>query len=177
MIRYSHVSLIILCDTVAEADAVTAHLGVKPVGVRESKSQSWSKKEGHAEKISWSWMLDSPKSHNDADVPERLWSLAEAIEPFADKLRTLNSKHKPWVDVLYHNTPQHPHGITGEFHWFRMPVEIMRRFSSWDLEISYEVFWFNHPDWVTPQRRSWLSRLFPPVAKGPSSVASPKPAG
>jgi len=43
MIRYSHVSLIVLCDSLAEADAVTKHLGVKPSRVRENKSDSWTK--------------------------------------------------------------------------------------------------------------------------------------
>jgi len=158
MIRYSHVSLIITCDTTAEADAITAHLGVQPSRIRESKLQSWSKEKGRGEMISWSWMFDSPKGHTEADVPERLWTLAEAIEPFAERLRTLKSPHKPWVDVIYHNTPQHPHGVTGEFHWFRMPVEIMRRLSNWDLSVSYEVFWFDHPDWVRPQRKGWFDR-------------------
>ena len=139
---------------------------MQPSRVKESKSQSWSKEEGHREKVSWSWMLDSPKSHTDADVPERLWALAEVIEPFAERLRTLKSSHKPWVDVIYHNTPQHPHGITGEFHWFRMPVEVMRRFSGWELSISYEVFWFDHPDWVRPKARGWLGRLFQKFQRG-----------
>jgi hypothetical protein len=159
MIKYSHVSLIILCDTAAEAEAITAHLGIPPTRLRESKLRSGNKEKGLTEKISFSWMLDSPKSHTDADVPERLSALADAIEPINERLHTLKSLHKPWVDVVYHNTPQHSRGITGEFHWFRMPAEIMRRFSSWDLSISYEVFWFNHPDWEQPKRAGLLSRF------------------
>jgi hypothetical protein len=166
MIRYSHVSLVVLCDTAAEADAVTTHLGVQPTRIRESKAQSWCPKGGHGEKVSWSWTFDSPKSHTEADVPERLWTLAEAIAPFAERLRTLKSAREPWVDVVYHNTPQHPHGITGEFHWFRMPVEIMRRFSVWDLSISYEVFWFDHPDWVSPKRSGWFRRFSQWIRRG-----------
>jgi len=159
MIRYSHVSLIVLCETVAEADAVTAHLGIQPTRIHESTTQSWSMKEGPAEKVSWSWTFDSPKSQTEADVPERLWALAEAIAPFAERLRTLKSAHRPWVDIVYHTTPQHPDGITGEFNWFTMPAEMMRRFSDWDLSISYEVFWFDHPDWVRPKRLGWFSRF------------------
>src|SRR5258705_9178586 len=107
MIRYSHVTLKILCDSAAETEAVTAQLGVQPSRIRESKSHSWSKEKGHAEKISWSWMLDSPKSHNEADLPERLWLLTEAIQPFAGRLQTLKPSHKPWVDIIFHNTPQY----------------------------------------------------------------------
>ena len=166
MIRYSHVSLIVLCDTSAEADAVTAHLGVRPTQIRESKAQGWGPKEGHTEKVSWSWTFDSPKSHTEADVPERLWILSEAIAPFAERLRPLKSAHKPWIDVIYHNTPQHPHGITSEFHCFRMPVKIMRRFSDWDLSISYEVFWFDHPEWVRPKHSGWFRRFIQRFQKG-----------
>jgi hypothetical protein len=172
MIRYSHVSLIILCETAAEAEAITVHLGVQPSRVRESKSQSWSKEKGRAELISWCWMLDSPKSHTDADVPERLWKLAEVVEPIAEQLRTLKSAHKPWVDVVYHNTPQHPHGITGEFNWLRMPVETMRRFSNFDLSISYEVFWFDHPDWKKPKQPGLFSRFIQRFQRLQSSTSS-----
>jgi hypothetical protein len=104
MIRYSHVSLIIICDTEPELEAVTAHLGVDPSRTRTDKAHSWGPQDGAAELISYSWVLDSPLTHEDADVPERLSELAEAIEPFAERLKTLKSKHKPWVDVLFHNT-------------------------------------------------------------------------
>jgi hypothetical protein len=159
MIRYSHVSLIILCDTAAEADAVTAHLGIQPTRIRESKFQSWSQKEGKSEKVSWRWTFDSPKNHTEAEVSERLWTLAEAIAPFSERLRTLKSSHKPRVDIIYHNTPQHPQRISGEFHWFRMDAQTMRRFSDWDLSISYEVFWFDHPDSVRLKLPSWFTRF------------------
>ncbi len=50
-------------------------------------------------------------------------------------------------DILYHITPQHARGVTGEFDWFRMPAELMRRYGAWDLDVSYESIWFDHPDW------------------------------
>ena len=166
MIRYSHVSLIVLCDTAAEADAVTAHLGVQPTRIRESKSHSWSPKDGHSEKISWSWTFDSPKSHTEADVPERLWTLAEAIQPFAERLQTLKSSHKPWIDIIYHNTPQYPRGVKGEFHLLMLPAEIMRSYSAWDLMITFEVFWFDHPDWVSPATVGRFGRVLRRMKKG-----------
>jgi hypothetical protein len=170
MIKYSHASLIILCDTAAEAEAITAHLGVQPTRVRESKLKSGNKEKGRTEKASYSWMLDSPKSHTDADVPERLSALTDAIEPIGERLHALKSVHKPWVDIVYHVTPQYPYGITGEFHRFQMPAEMMRRFSSWDLSISYEVFWFNHPDWVSPKHAGWLSRFVQSLSGSNKSV-------
>jgi len=167
MILYSHVSLKHICDTAAEAEAVTAHLGVQPSRIREAKSHSWSKQEGHAENISWIWMLDSPKSHTEADLPERLWALAETIQPFAERLQTIKSSHKPWVvDIIYHNTPQYPHGVKGEFHYFMLPPEIMRRFAAWDLMIGFEVFWFDHPDWVRPETIGRFGRFLRWLRKG-----------
>ncbi len=159
MIRYSHVSLMHICDTADEAEAVTTHLGVQPSRIRESKSHSWSKEKGHAEKISWSWMLDSPKSHTEADLPERLWALAETIQPFAERLQTLKSSRRPWVDIIYHNSPQYPHGVKGEFHMLMLPPDIMRRYSAWELMVTFEVFWFDHPDWVRPETQGRLGRF------------------
>jgi hypothetical protein len=150
MIKYSHVSLAIVCETAEDAAAITSHLGVQPSRVRKSVSHSWSKEEGHAEALSHTWMLDSPKSHDQADTPERLWELANLIEPFAERLRTLPARHQPWVDIIYHNTPQYPHGVKGEFHLLMLPPDLMRRYCAFNLMITYEVFWFDHPDWVRP---------------------------
>jgi len=27
------------------------------------------------------------------------------------------------------------------------------------LSVSYEEFWFDHPDWVRPQKKGWLKRF------------------
>jgi hypothetical protein len=70
------------------------------------------------------------------------------------RLRTLQTKHRPWVDIIYHNTPQYPHGVKGEFHLLMLPPDIMRRYCARDLIITYEVFWFDHPDWVRAKPRS-----------------------
>jgi hypothetical protein len=159
MIRYSHVSLLVLCKTKPEADLVTEHLGIQPSRVREDKSQRWSKEAGHSEMISYTWVLDSPKSAEEADPTGRLVALADVIEPFGERLLSLNTEFRRFVDVVYHVTPQHPNGITGEFDWFRMPAVLMRRVASWNLDVSYLAFWFNHPDWVSPARRSWLQKV------------------
>jgi hypothetical protein len=158
MIRYSNVSLMILCDAESAA-TITATLGVQPTCVRENKSQHRRDDDSWEERTHYAWMLDSPMSHTDGDPTARLYALADIIEPFADRLSSLPPEFHRWIDILYHVTPQYPHGVSGEFDWFRMPVQLMRRFSAWDLSISYEMFWFDHPDWVNPKRRNWWSRI------------------
>ncbi len=159
MIRYSHVSLLIPCDAKSAATITTA-LGVQPTRIREDKSQGQREGGGWEEHIHHTWMLDSPKSHTDGDPTARLYALADTIEPFASRLPSLRPQFRAWVDIIYHITPQHPHGVMGEFDWFRMPAELMRRYSAWDLDVSYESFWFDHPDWISPTRGGWWSRLF-----------------
>jgi hypothetical protein len=150
MIRYSHVSLLIPCDAESAA-TITALLGVQPTAVREGKTQGQREDGSWQESIHQTWTLDSPKSHTDGDPTARLYALADIIEPFAPRLPSLRPRFSPFVDIVYHVTPQHPHGITGEFDWFRMPAELMRRYGMWDLSVSYESFWFDHPDWIHPQ--------------------------
>ena len=139
MIRYSHVSLLIPCDADSAA-TVTATLGVQPTRIRDTKTQGQADDGSWKESIHHTWMLDSPKSDTEGDPTARLYALADIIEPFASRLSSLRPRFDPWVDIVYHTTPQHPHGVTGEFDWFRMPSELMRRYSVWDLSISYEVF-------------------------------------
>ena len=147
MIRYSHVILLIPCDSVSAA-TITAALGVKPARVRENKSQVRVADGSFQECGHHTWMFDSPKNHSEGDPTARLHALADAIEPFAPRLPGIRADYKPFVDIVYHVTPQQPHGITGEFDWFRMPAELMRRYGAWALSVSYEAFWFDHPDWI-----------------------------
>jgi hypothetical protein len=181
MIRYSDVSLLILCRTKSEADWITSDLGILPSQVREDKFQHWSKEAGQAETNSYTWVFNSPKDAETADPTGRLLALADAIEPFGDRLLSLDTQFKRFIDVVYHVTPQHPHGITGEFDWFRMPASLMRRFVAWNLDVSYEAFWFNHPDWVSPTNQSLIRRVLrwfrlrqPPTAPAPT-VSTPWP--
>ena len=176
MIRYSHVSLLVSCNTAAEAADVTASLGVQTNRVRENKTYSWSKESGRAEKISYSWMLDSPMSQTDGDPTARLYALADIIEPFASRLPSLRPRFRPWIDIIYHITPQHPHGVTGEFEWFRVPAELMRRYSAWDLDISYESFWFDHPDWARSQQRGWWNKFIESIRRRRSNQSDTPPA-
>jgi hypothetical protein len=104
-------------------------------------------------------MFDTPKSAEEANPTGRLFALADAIEPFGERLLSLEGQFHRFVDIVYHVTPQHPNGITGEFDWFQMPAALMRRLVSWNLDVSYEAFWFNHPDWESPTRRSWFSKF------------------
>lgn len=158
MIKYSHVSLWIPCaaDTAA---SVTHALGVQPTRIREEKVYSGGVGIPRERRIHFTWMLDSPKSHADGDPTVRLYALADVIEPIASRLGALRPEFSPWVDVMYHLTPQHPHGVTGEFDWLRMPAELMRRYASWDLDVSYETFWFDHPDWIRPKPRGFWSTM------------------
>lgn len=158
MIRYSHVSLLISCDATS-ATTVSATLGVQPTRIREDKLLSQSQGGGREEQILQTWMLDSPKSHIEGDPTARLYALADTIEPFAARLPSLRPQFQAWIDIIYHVTPQHSHGVMGEFDWFRMPADLMRRFSAWDLDVSYESFWFDHPDWASPSRKGLWSRF------------------
>ena len=85
--------------------------------------------------------------HDDGDPTSRLEALADAIEPFAERLDLPHLNVKCCIDIVYHVTPQHVGGITGEFDWFRCPAKLMSRISGWGLDVSYESFWFDHPDW------------------------------
>ncbi|HEY2415451.1 MAG TPA: hypothetical protein VGI40_24625 [Pirellulaceae bacterium] len=158
MIRYSHVRLQIPCDS-ASAATITAQLGVQPTAVEESKVHgqredgSWQESTHHA------WVLDSPLSQVDGDPTTRLSALADIIEPFALRLPSIRPHFRPFVDIVYHVTPQRPNGVMGEFDWFTMPAELMRRYGAWDLCVSYESFWFDHPDWVSPKQRGWWRRM------------------
>ncbi|HEX9047706.1 MAG TPA: hypothetical protein VF988_11835 [Verrucomicrobiae bacterium] len=145
MIRYSHVALMVLCRSRADADAVTAHLGIEPSVINEDKIDV-DHGSGLTEEISYTWVLHSPKSATDANPTGRLLALADIIAPFAHRLPALDPKLRAFVDIVYHVTPQYPDTITGEFDWFKMPAELMLRLGTWNLDVSYETFWFDHPD-------------------------------
>jgi hypothetical protein len=172
MIRYSHVSLLIPCDSDGAATITTA-LGVAPTRVREDISQIRRPDGGWQNSAHRTWMFDSPKSHADGDPTTRLSALADAIEPFAGRLLMIRPQFKPFVDILYHVTPQHPHGVTGEFDWFRMPAELMRRYGVWDLNVSFEAMWFDHPEWIRPKQKDWLSRIRESLWNRKTKLANP----
>ena len=153
MIKYSHVRLMILCDE-AGYDEVKLHLPVKP---SNSKIESEPPPTG----LTHTWILDSPCDETQGDPTTRLESLADAIEPFASDLIALDKRWRRFIDIVYHVTPQHVGGISGEFDWFRCPAGLMRRISGWNLDVSYEMFWFDHPDWKRlkyPWWQRWLKR-------------------
>jgi hypothetical protein len=162
MIKYSHVSLLIPCD-LEDSTTVTTVLGVTPSRIQETKTWGTHGKEEMQECIDYTWTLDSPLSHIEGDPTARLYALAETIEPFGARLHTLDPQFKGWIDIVYHITPQNSHGITGEFEWFRMPADLMRRYGEWNLNISYESFWYDHPDWVRRKRMGWLGRVISAV--------------
>lgn len=157
MIRYSHVSLVVPCNA-ESAEDITSILGIQPTRVREETAQI-KHDNGWRDCTAYTWMLDSPLCHTDGEPTERLKALADTIEPVAARLPLLRPRFQPWIDIVYHTTPQHPHGVTGEFDWFRLSAELMRRYGGWELNISYEVFWFDHPNWHRPTPGGWFHRL------------------
>ena len=144
MIRYSHVSLLIPCEANTSA-TITDLLGVQPTAVLESKSHASGEDGRLTERTHHTWSLQSSLTHLEGDPTARLYALADLIEPFASRLQNLRPRFDPHVDILYHVTPQYPDHLTGDFDWFRIPADLMRRFGSWDLSISYETIWFDHP--------------------------------
>jgi len=151
MIKYSHVRLIILCDQTG-LELISNHLQTIPTGTEKSESLPPPKELTH------SWYLDSPVDAAAGNPTTRLEGLADLIEPFGDSLITLDSKYKRFVDIVYHVTPQHVGGISGEFDWFSCPAVLMSRISGWNLDLSYESFWFDHPDWER-LKHPWWERL------------------
>jgi hypothetical protein len=151
MIKYSHVRLLILCDEKG-VEEISQHLGIGPAEVKSSDSGN-----PPPTGLTHVWCFDSPKS-TDCEPTTRLESLADAIEPFADKLLSLDSRYPRFIDIVYHTTPQHVGGITGEFDWFRCPAPLMSRLGRWNLDLSYETFWFDHPEWER-LRLPWWRRI------------------
>ena len=115
-------------------------------------------------------MLDSAQGADCAQIG-RIAALLDQIEPASERLASPDLPFRPWVDVLYHVTPQHAHGIAGEFDWLALPPELMGRLSVLRLQLAYEVIWFNHPDWKLP----WYKKLLRRLAK--STSLRPPPAG
>lgn len=152
MIKYSHVSLLILSD--AEGlKTINKELGIEPSEVKHDSDE-----EPPPTGLTHTWKLDSPKG-TEANPTERLAALADLIEPFADKLTALDSRFPRFIDIVFHVTPQHVGGITGEFDWFQCPASLMKRISGWDLDVSYESFWFDHPDWERLREPWWRQML------------------
>jgi hypothetical protein len=151
MIKYSHVSLIIPCDPNAARD-ITKALSVEPTRVRENRG--WQQGSGGrlVETVSHTWMLDSPKGADEATPTGRVEALLRIVEPFGEALLRLDPRFSRCVDILYHVTPQSPHGVLGEFDWFTLPVDLMRRLVNLNLLISYESIWFDHPEWAVPKK-------------------------
>lgn len=157
MIKHSHVSLTIVCDA-AGVDIISKHLGCRPSRVDHDPVDDGA--------TSHAWFLDSPLDHSEANPTDRLDALVSLMEPFSDKLASLDGAYRPFVDILYHVTPQRANGITGEFDWFRLPAPLIRRLASLNVDVSYETFWFDHPEW-NRGRQPWWRRYFP--ADNPSS--------
>ena len=154
MIRYSSVSLIIPCKA-EEVAAISGHLDFEPSEIREWRSTRQQSDGSMKDMIHHNWALHSPLSASQGDPTARLFALMEVIRPFSARLVTLDTRWHRWIDIVYHVTPQRPSSITGEFDWFRLPAVMMKLLGEWNLDVSYESFWFDHPDWKPPLPRCW----------------------
>ena len=152
MIKYSHVRLLILSDA-ENVDELTQLLGVNPTEIKFDK-ESKPPPTG----LTHTWCLDSPMG-TEGDPTARLEALAEIMEPFASKLVSIDTRFPRFIDIIYHVTPQRENGITGEFDWFRCPAKLMAKISGWNLDVSYETFWFDHPNWVRRNLPWWRQLL------------------
>ena len=153
MIRYSHVSLIILCDTIGVQE-ITDRLGRAPSRVDHDPEQ-----EPPQTGLTHTWRIDSPLGDADADPTGRLVALLNVIEPLGPKIASLDKRYSRWIDIIYHVTPQHFSGVTGEFDWFQLPKDLIKKLAVLDIDLSYETFWFNHPEW-NPPKKSWWEKIF-----------------
>ena len=140
------------CDQ-AGVDAISTHLNAEPSDVIEYEGPTPPTGFTHC------WLFDSPMGHDDGDPTSRLEALADAIEPFAERLDLPHLNVKCGIDIVYYVTSQHVGGITGEFDWFRCPAKLMSRISGWGLDVSYESFWFDHPDWQRLKYPWWRTLL------------------
>ncbi len=158
MVRYSHVALTILVEDPGGKE-VSQYLGVLPTCVRESKGFRRNRSEAPLEAYtSYTWSFDSKKDISHQPIV-RIHALLDEVELFSERLLSLDAKYHRWIDMLFHVTPQHSHGITGEFDWLSLPPKTMERIAKLQLSLSYEVFWLDHPDWRLPWHKRLLRKL------------------
>lgn len=158
MIKHSHFRLSIFCDE-AGLSEVREHLAVSESNelVEFGTDEELSDQQRNQLVFSHHWHLNSPVGIEGCPTT-RLEALVRAIEPFGDRLGTLDERFPRYIDVVYNVTPQHPHGILGEFDMYCTPAKLMPQLAAWNLDVHYETIWFNHPDWKTPSS-SWWKRL------------------
>ena len=143
MVLHSHVSLVVMLND-SEGAEVTSHLGVPPTEIKQSSIRTNRDDHSVEERTVYSWHLASPKDAT-FELTDRLAALVDLIVPIAPKIISLPPFYKRWIDVLYHVAPERPNRLTGEFFWFTLPPATMSRLGSCKLNISHEIFWFDHP--------------------------------
>lgn len=168
MIRYSHVALLIPLSEPSGRE-VSEHLGVTPTMVRESTGHQSGPDGLLVPYTSHTWQLDSKKDVSHQPVA-RIEALLDEVELFSERLLSLDPKFHRWIDMVFHVTPQHPHGVTGEFDWLSLPHQTMGRLSRLQLDLSYESFWFDHPDWHLAWHQKLLRKL---GKKAPNQAPEP----
>ena len=151
MITYSHVALIVSLGH-ESGQGVTQHLGLSPTKIRESTMQRRDDA-GVMRPVGGAlWMLNSPMDASHQPL-ERIHSLLDLVEPIGDRIATLDVKYSRWIDMVFHVRLRSEQGI--DFDWLSLPHQTMHRISTLRLNLSYEVFRFNHS-----QVRPWYKRFF-----------------
>jgi hypothetical protein len=158
MVLHSHVSFVVLLHDPQGAE-VTSHLGIAPTEIRQTKVQTNRDDRTMEEKTVYSWHLASPKDAS-CELTDRLAALVDLIGPLAPKILSLQPSYKRWIDVLYHVAPEKPDTLTGEFFWFTLTPSLMSQLGACKLNISHEIFWFDHPEAEAKRKRSWLPKFF-----------------
>ena len=169
MVKYSHVSLIIPLEEPTGSE-VTTYLGISPSQIRESKG-SYRTPAGEMEsRVSYSWVLHSPKDQT-FQLTARLEALVAAITPFSEKLVSLDPSYHRWIDIVYQITPQGPtkrQSVLVE--GFHVPHGTFKKLGAWNLSISYETLYFDElPHW---KNSSLLRALFTKRAKVRTSFST-----
>jgi hypothetical protein len=157
MVLHSHVSFVVLLSDPEGAD-VTSHLGVSPTEIKKTTVQTNREDSAPEETTVYSWHLASPKDAS-FELTDRLTALIELIAPLSPRILSLQPSYKRWIDVLYHVAPDKPGRLTGEFFWFVLQPALMSQLGACKLNISHEIFWFDHPDTEAKKKQSWLAKL------------------
>jgi hypothetical protein len=160
MERFSHCRLKISSAAAekAEIEAISAALGCQPSEVAESPVTILKTDgSGHREdRVYYFWVLNSPLSAKQASPADRLLSLIEVIRPFSERLTSLDAHWGRGIDMV-ESFSIRPAPYPA-FDWFRLPASAIKTLGEWNVDFSYETFWFSEPD-QSPVHRRWWERL------------------
>jgi hypothetical protein len=166
MMYLSHCCLRIWSETAgaAEIETITADLGCPPWEIVESpvtilKTDGSGSRE---DRVNYFCVLNSPLSAKQASPADRLLALIDVIRPFSERLASLDSRWGRTIDIVESFTVRP--GAAPDCDWFRIPAAAVKALGEWNVNFSYETFWFKEPD-EKPVRRTWWERCWQPKTK------------